>query len=231
MKTRIAVTVLAGLVLTMGMGCGAPEKRIIPPAGETGSPATTPMSMPKPDVPEQKLGDLTSSPETPSVSPRRLRLPEEPLKTVKAAVLAVDLTKRLVTLRDAKGNVFDLKVGTEVTNLPLVRVGDEVTAKYFEWSALQLKKKGERKARVVRNAPRRFEPGQEPHGVVREVLTAAAKVERIDHARTHVTIKHPDGRSTTIFIKRPSRLDDIEQGDSVVITYIEALAVSLEKAK
>lgn len=78
MKTRIAVTVLAGLVLTMGMGCGAPEKRITPPAGETGSPATTPMSMPKPDVPEQKLGDLTSSPETPSVSPRRLRLPEEP---------------------------------------------------------------------------------------------------------------------------------------------------------
>ncbi len=231
MKTRIAVTVLAGLVLTMGMGCGAPEKRIIPPGGEMGSPATMPKSIPKPDVQEQKLGDLTSSPETTPVSPRRLRLPEEPMKTVKAAVLAVDLTKRLVTLRDAKGNVFDLKVGTEVTNLPLVRVGDEVTAKYFEWSALQLKKKGERKARLVRNPPRKSKPGEGPHGVVREVLTAAAKVERIDHARTHVTIKHPDGRSTTIFVKRPSRLDNIEEGDSVLITYIEALAVSLEKAK
>jgi hypothetical protein len=48
---------------------------------------------------------------------------------VTAQVQAVDLAKRIVTLKGPEGNVFDVKVGDEVRNLPQVKVGDPKNGK------------------------------------------------------------------------------------------------------
>jgi len=52
--------------------------------------------------------------------------------TKTATVQAIDLDKRVVTLKGEKGNVFDLKVGEEAKNLPQVKVGDRVTVQLYE---------------------------------------------------------------------------------------------------
>src|SRR5580765_6476780 len=62
------------------------------------------------------------------------------LVTVTAKVEAIDLEKRLVTVRGPKGNVVEIEAGPEVRNLPQVKVGDMVVVRYQESIAFDLKK-------------------------------------------------------------------------------------------
>ncbi len=68
---------------------------------------------------------------------------KENVATVTAEVLAIDLNARVVTLRGPEGNVFDLKVGEEAKNLPQLKVGDLVTAKFYESIVVEVRKPGE----------------------------------------------------------------------------------------
>ena len=44
------------------------------------------------------------------------------------------------------------------------------------------------------------------------------------------TLKGPDGKTVTIKAQDPKNLEAVKVGDEVVITYTEALAISVEKA-
>jgi hypothetical protein len=56
-----------------------------------------------------------------------------------------------------------------------------------------------------------------------------ALIEKIDKKNQTVTLKGPEGRTTDVKVKRPQMLDQVKVGDEVVITYTEALAISVEK--
>ena len=62
--------------------------------------------------------------------------------SVTATVEAVDLEKRIVTLKDENGVVRDLKVGEDVKNLAQVKKGDQVVATYHEAIAYEVFKPG-----------------------------------------------------------------------------------------
>lgn len=214
MKERMIIAVLAVFVLFLGTGCKVQDKQVDPTSLGMSSPETKPIEV-----------------ATKSINAKKRLPPREPLITVKATVQAIDSARRLVTLKDVKGKVFDLKVGEEVESLPQMTIGDEVVTKYYEWAAVEIKKTGEREGRVLKKAAATAKPGEGPVGVVREPLTVTATVEEIDHPRTHVTIKQPDGNSTKVFVRSPRYLRDVSVGDQLVITYIEALAISMEKVK
>ncbi|MRR08399.1 MAG: hypothetical protein EG828_16060, partial [Deltaproteobacteria bacterium] len=57
---------------------------------------------------------------------------KERMAVMTATVQAIDLEKRMVTLKGPKGEVRTIKVGEEAVNLPQVKVGDLVTVKYYE---------------------------------------------------------------------------------------------------
>jgi hypothetical protein len=44
-----------------------------------------------------------------------------------------------------------------------------------------------------------------------------------------VTLKGADGKTTTVKVRNPKNLENVKVGDVVVITYTEALALSLQK--
>jgi hypothetical protein len=56
-------------------------------------------------------------------------------------------------------------------------------------------------------------------------------VEGIDRAAERVTLKGPQGKIVTVHVLDPSRLDMVSLGSTVIVTYTEALAISLEKVK
>jgi hypothetical protein len=56
-------------------------------------------------------------------------------------------------------------------------------------------------------------------------------VEGIDRPAEMVTLKGPLGNTITIKVLDPSRLDKANLGDTVIVIYTEALAVSVEKVK
>ena len=179
----------------------------------------------KPASPGQVSSEQTSS------EAKKPTIKKESVVTVNATVEAIDLNTRVVRLKGPKGNVFDLKVGEEAKNLPQVKVGDVVTAKYYESIAVEVKKPGEPGGVTASGALATAEPGAKPGGIVANQVTVTTTVEAIDPKKTHVTLKGPEGNSVKVKVQDPKNLKNVKVGDQVVITYSEAIGISVEKPK
>jgi hypothetical protein len=148
---------------------------------------------------------------------------------ITAQVQAVDLAKRVVTLKGPEGDVFDVKVGDEVRNLPQVKPGDTVVAKYFEAVAIEVKKGGLGiRSAESQTAVSRAEPGQRPAGAVATTTTIVANVVKVDNAKQFVTVRGPSGKSVKVKVKDPAVLQQIQAGEQVELTITEALAIAVE---
>jgi hypothetical protein len=206
MKRYVIFAVLAIFLLPLEIGCMTQDKKV--------SPISPEMTLSKEE----------------STSAKKHVLPKEPLLTVQATVEAIDSANRIVTLKDRRGRVVDLKAGEEVNKLPQVKVGDEVVAKYYEPSAIEIRLPGEPQGMMVTKAVAAAKPEGKPAAVVRNQITVTGAVEAIDHAGTHVTIKGPDSRFLKIYVASPRCLRNVRVGDQLIVTYIEALAISVERA-
>jgi Cu/Ag efflux protein CusF len=157
---------------------------------------------------------------------------KERIITKTATVEAVDLKTRIVTLKGDGDMVFDVKVGPEAKNLPQLKKGDEVTVKYYESISAKVYKanaapKIDEQAAMLETA----EKGQKPGGTLALELTITATIEAIDMKKPEVTLKTLEGKTLTAKIEDPKLLDNVKVGDEVVITYTEAYAISVKKAK
>ncbi len=151
---------------------------------------------------------------------------------VTATVEAIDLPKRLVTLKDPKGNVVTVAVDERVKNLPQVEVGDQVMVKLYEAVALRVLAPGEKTSNPsVTSEVTSAQPGQKPAAAGRAEVNVTATIEAINRSAGTVTFKGPEGNSITAKAQDPKNLDLVKVGDKVEITYSQALAISVEKAK
>ncbi len=152
--------------------------------------------------------------------------------TATATVQAIDMKTRVVTLKGAAGNVFDVTVGPEARNLPQVKVGDLVTVKYYESLAFKVYKKGEAPmGEGTTEGIVRAKPGEKPGGAAVSQVTVTATVEALDKKKHTATLKGPEGKSVVVKVQDPKNMENVKVGDEVMITYSEALAISVEKAK
>jgi len=154
--------------------------------------------------------------------------------TTIATVTAVDPEKREITLKDSKGNEVTFAVDKSVTRLKEVKVRDKVRAEYYVSIASEIrpptaeeKDKPLAVLETTAKAPKGTTPAR---GALRQIR-AVVTVENIDRDAETVTIKGPRGNTLTVGVLDPARLDRVQVGDTVIITYTEALAVSLEKAE
>ncbi len=161
-----------------------------------------------------------------------LSVKKEKVVSATATVEAIDLQKRVVTLKGPKGNVFDVTVSEQARNLPQVKVGDEVNVKYYESLALRLVKPGEGVAGVQETETlERAKKGEKPGGMAGRQVTLTATITAIDQKKQEVTLKGPEGKTVTVKAEHPENLKKVKVGDEIEITYTEALAISVEKAK
>jgi hypothetical protein len=102
--------------------------------------------------------------------------------SITATVEAIDYDKRTVDLKGPKGNVVTLKVGPEAKNFNQVKVGDRVTARYFDSIAIQVRKPNEppfaEQGSAVQVAPK----GAKPEGVAVATSEMTAVVDDIRRA-------------------------------------------------
>ncbi len=161
-----------------------------------------------------------------------LSVKKEKVVTATATVEAIDLQKRVVTLKGPKGDVFDVTVSEQARNLPQVKVGDLVKVKYHESLALRLVKPGEGAAGVQETETlERAKEGEKPGGMAGRQVTLTATITAINMKTHEVTLKGPGGKTVTVEAEHPENLKKVKVGDEIEITYTEALAISVEKAK
>jgi len=152
---------------------------------------------------------------------------------VTAKVIAVDATKRSVTLQSASGKTRTIEVGDQVHNFDQIKVGDTVHAKYTQALALELKKGGGSLAAPTEEAAVTPPPapGAKPGGTVARKVTATAEVVSVDTAKQMVTLRGPEGNEVDVEAQDPNQLQNIKKGDHVQVTYVEALAISVQPTK
>lgn len=154
-------------------------------------------------------------------------------QTIAATVESIDLNERMVELR-AENRSLTVQVPPEVRNLAQLKVGDKVVVQYYEALAAAFQKKGEGTAVGVIDAATgtaRAPEGKRPGGAVANKVTTTIIIENVDHPAHALTFTGPSGMTRTVNIKDPRAqkfISTLKQGDEVQLTYIEALAVTVE---
>jgi hypothetical protein len=151
-----------------------------------------------------------------------------------AEVTAIDLDKRQVTLKGPQGNEVTVTVGDAVKRLDEVKVGDFVRVDYLVSMAAELRPPTPEEAAhplVIMDAAGRTSADSAPAGGVARQFKVVTTIEALDRRDETVTVKGPMGHYLTARVADPDNLTKVHIGDTIVIVYTEALAVSLDKVE
>jgi len=152
------------------------------------------------------------------------------VERVEAVVEAINVDNRIVTLRSlTEDETVVMEVGDEVRNLAQVQVGDRVVVQFFQAVAVDLKKGGGLEATADQAVvAARAMPGDKPAGGVGEATEVVATIMAIDRDEPSVTLKGPQGNVVDVIVQDPQKLNGVDVGDQVIITYTRAMAISVE---
>lgn len=151
--------------------------------------------------------------------------------TMTAVVEAINHETREVTLRDAEGNTTSFVVGEEARNLGQVSVGDTVMAEYEQSLSIEVfANDGSELGAGELTAAGRSAEGDMPAGMAISSQVVTATVEEINLENNTFKLKFPSDEIREYVARNPENLKRSEVGDLVVITYTEAVALSVEKA-
>lgn len=151
--------------------------------------------------------------------------------SARATITAINQDQRIVTLKGPEGNTFDVKLGPEVRNFSQLKVGDEVNIRYRQSLLVQVAEPGQQPMSSASRRMERAAPGEMPRGAVTEEINTTAKATAIDKRDGTVTLQGPSGNVVTVKAMDPGNLDKIQVGDTLNITYTQAMALSVEKAR
>ena len=154
------------------------------------------------------------------------------LVTITATIESLNHETREATLKGPLGNMVTFVVDPRVKRLNEFKVGDRVRADYFVSIAYELREPTDAEKKeplVYLGAGGKAASDTPPAAGVAAQIRAVCTVEGLDRPSETVTLKGPRGRYATVQVNDPENLTKLRIGQSVIVTYTEALAVSLEK--
>ncbi|HSO82570.1 hypothetical protein [Thiocapsa sp.] len=152
-------------------------------------------------------------------------------KEVTGTVVVVNPQTRMLTIRQPDGIFQVIHVPSEVQRLDEIRIDDTLTIDYLEAVAIDLQK-GDAAAAAPRAVATREvdrEGGRLPAGGIQETITLVGIVETVNTAESKVTVRGPEN-TVTVNVRDQALLEEVSAGDSVTLTYISAVAASIERA-
>jgi hypothetical protein len=174
--------------------------------------------------------DILSAGEQPAPMGRT----EAVLATVTASVESINLTNREVTLKGPMGNTVTFTADPKIKRLDEVKVGDFVRADYFISVAAEVRKptaEEEKEPLMMVEDSGKSPAGATPAAVAARRFKVVTTIEGLDRPTRTVTVKGPHGNYLTARVADPSRLTQVRIGETIVITFTEAVAISLEKVE
>jgi hypothetical protein len=145
------------------------------------------------------------------------------LVTSMATIEKIDKASGTVTLKGPQGNTFEAKAGPAV-DLDRLKAGDRVRTSYFEEVAVAIKRHPEGPPKVAMTNVLRG-------GVTAQQATITARIDSVDADKKTLTFRGPEGTVHTLKVEDPSlaaQLSRIHPGDSMDVTYTQAVAISVE---
>ena len=148
-----------------------------------------------------------------------------------STVEEVNRKDRLITLKDADGDLVTVKAGEEVRNFDQISKGDLVTVTYYQSTAVDVITPEARPKTEVGAAMARAENGEKPAGMLVSQVRKTVKIISVDPYKKAISFRDESGWRE-VSMNRPELehyLEELKDGDTVEVIFTEAIAVSVSK--
>ena len=166
--------------------------------------------------------------ETQSSSPNERTI----TKRISAMVTKIDPKTREVTLETPLGNYITLTADPAISRFDEFSVGDFVTATYASSisSELRAPTQEELAQPIVEVAADAVATADmQPGAAVGRAIRAVCTIEGMNRITGTIMLKDPDGDFHIIDDVNPEKMEGVALGDTIIINFTEAFALSLEK--
>lgn len=144
-----------------------------------------------------------------------------------ATVEAINHGTRELTLKTEDGRYHVITAADEVKRFNELKVGDVITARYYENITIRLKAPGEKDVDVAKAADTQGK-GARPGGTVAGQRTITATITQLDPKVPSITFKGPNNWTYSSRVADRKAIEKVKVGDKVDITWTEAVLLSVE---
>jgi hypothetical protein len=155
---------------------------------------------------------------------------ETAVRSFRVRVGAIDHATRMVTLVNETGDKLVFRADDGVQNLGQVKVGDVLQGELVEKLLIEARAATEAEKRTpvsVAEGGAGAEPGEKPAGLFVRQLKTVFTVASIDKAAGGGELRDANGELHFVKARDPAVLDRLKVGDTVVVTYTEALRLQV----
>ncbi len=151
-------------------------------------------------------------------------------QTITGTIEAIEASTRSVTVKGPEGNYVTFVAPEEVKRFSELKVGDRITARYYENLVLRVKRPGEKPVDTDQAA---VTPagGARPGATAASQRTITATITAIDPQIPSITFTGPNGWKYSSKVEDRKALETVKVGDKVDITWTEAVMISVEPPK
>jgi len=146
-----------------------------------------------------------------------------------ATIEAIDSSNRSLSVKKPDGTYEVFYVPETFRQFETLKIGDKVTAKYYENMVLTLKAPGS--PDINKSAGGVVRSENKSAGTVSHQRMITATITAIDPKAPSITFSGPNGWKYSSRVEDKNALSKVKVGDKVDITWTEAMVLSLERAK
>jgi hypothetical protein len=150
--------------------------------------------------------------------------------TVSATVEAIERGTRSLTLKGEKGDITTITVPSDVKAYDSLKVGDKITAKYYENVVLRKKAPGEKDVDTLTGTVAKG-AGARPAGTAAVQRAITATITAIDPKVPSISLSGPNNWKYSSRVEDVNALKQVKVGDKLDITWTEAVLISAETPK
>ena len=147
-------------------------------------------------------------------------------------VVKIDKKTRTITFKNKEGE-SKFVAGPEITNFNQIKKGDHLNVTYQLAVAIELiktKSDGIR-SKVETNTVTTSKANEKPAETIANKTTIVADIVEVNREKKLVSVKGPSGKVTTVTVKNPALLADVNVGEQVKVIYYDAMAASITAPK
>lgn len=147
-------------------------------------------------------------------------------------VVKVDKKTRTITFKNKEGT-SKFVAGPEITNFDQIKKGDRVNVTYELAVAIELiktKSDGIR-SKTETSSVSKSKANEKPAEKITNTTTIIADIVEVNREKKLVSVKGPSGKITTVTVKNPALLADVNVGEQVKVIYYDAMAASITTPK
>lgn len=156
------------------------------------------------------------------------------LVEMKGTITAINNETRVVTIMGSKGELHTVTAGEEVKRFNDIEVGDVVTFSFYKYLKAEFREPTAEELKnplVIATEEDEAKANMKPGAVVGAIVQAVVTIQVINLPFMYVNIVGPNGNFTSIQMKDKELIQKLHVGQVVILTYAEAMALTLEKVE